>query len=300
MLHRTPRFWTFVVLAVVAVVGNAVAAEPETVLLWPDGAPGAKGDAAADCPTLTIYLPEADKAVGTGVVIIPGGGYGGVAINHEGHDIAKWFNSMGIAGFIVDYRHRGKGYGHPAPLQDASRAVQTVRAKAAEFGVGPQRIGIIGFSAGGHLASTVGTHVVPGKPDAEDPIARVSSRPDFMILCYPVIAFDEPYTHKGSQYNLLGKDASAELVQQFSSEKQVTADTPPTFLFQTDEDRVVPAENAVMFYLALRKAGVPAEFHSFRTGHHGLGLAKGTLGTELWPTACEAWLEGLGVLKKGN
>lgn len=162
----------------------------------------------------------------------------------------------------------------------------------------PTRIGNIGLSAGGHLASTVGTHVVPGKPDSTDPIARVSSRPDFMILCYPVIAFDEPYTHKGSQHNLLGDDAPAELVQSLSNEKQVTADTPPTFLLQTDEDTVVPAENAVMFYLALRKAGVPAEFHCFRKGRHGLGLAKGTSGTELWPTACEAWLRGLGVLDK--
>ncbi len=299
MPYRTRRCWISIAL-VVALAGVTRAAEPTTVPLWPDGAPGAKGDAEDDCPTLTIYLPEAQKAVGTGVVIVPGGGYGGVAINHEGHDIAKWFNSMGIAGFIVDYRHRGKGYGHPAPLQDASHAVQTVRTQAGEFGVDPQRIGIIGFSAGGHLASTVGTHVDPGKPDAEDPIARVSSRPDFMILCYPVIAFDEPYTHKGSQHNLLGKDAPVELVQEFSNEKQVTADTPPTFLFQTDEDKGVPAENAVMFYLALRKAGVPAELHSFQTGRHGLGLAKGTLGTELWPMACEAWLKGLGMLENGK
>ena len=290
----------FVLLALLAIVTSTTAAEPKTVPLWPDGAPGAKGSAEADRPTLTIYLPEADKAVGTAIVIIPGGGYGGVAINHEGHDIAKWFNSIGVAGFIVDYRHRGKGYGHPAPLQDASRAVQTVRATAGEFGIDPQRIGIIGFSAGGHLTSTVGNHIDPGKPDAADPIARVSSRPDFMILCYPVIAFDEPYTHKGSQHNLLGKDAPPELVQKFSSEKQVTADTPPTFLFQTDEDKVVPAENAIMFYLALRKAGVPAEFHSFRTGRHGLGRAQGVLGTELWTTTCEAWLQGLGVLKKSE
>ena len=265
-------------------------------LLWPQGAPGALGDRPEDRPMLYIFLPPAEKAVGTAVCICPGGGYGALAMDHEGRQIAEWLNDLGIAAFVVDYRHRRKGYGHPAPLQDALRAVRTVRARAEEFGVRPDRIGILGFSAGGHLASTVITHFDGGNPDASDPIERVSSRPDFAILCYPVIAFGEPFTHLGSQRNLLGENPDPELLRSLSSEKQVRPDTPPTFLFHTDEDRGVPPENSVAFYLALRKAGVPAELHIFRIGRHGLGLAKGTPGTEFWPQLCEAWLRGLGFL----
>src|SRR5262245_37664049 len=165
------------------------AAEPKTELLWPDGAPGAKGTEAKDKPTLIMYLPE--KPNGVGVVICPGGGYGGLAIDHEGHQIGRWLNKHGISGFICDYRHRGKGYGHPAPLQDAQRAIRTVRSRAKEFGVDPTKIGILGFSAGGHLTSSALTHFDAGKPDAGDEIERVSCRPDFGVLCYPVIAFDQ-------------------------------------------------------------------------------------------------------------
>jgi acetyl esterase/lipase len=276
----------------------AAAAEPQVELLWPQGAPGAKGDQPADKPTLIVSLPEAEKANGTAVVICPGGGYGGLAMDHEGKQFAEWFNSLGIAAFICDYRHRGKGYGHPAPLQDAQRAIRTVRARAAEWKVDPQKIGIIGFSAGGHLVSTVGTHFDAGDPKAEDPIQRASCRPDFMILCYPVIAFDEPYTHRGSQKNLLGDNADPELVRSLSNEKQVKSDTPPTFLFHTDGDEGVPAENSVMFYLALRRAGVPAEMHIYRVGRHGLGLAKNQPGAENWPKQCEDWMRGLGLLGK--
>ena len=290
-------------IALAAFVHPALPAGPETVLLWPDGAPGAKGDRAEDKPTLTIYLPEEEKAVGSAVVICPGGGYGGLAVDHEGHQIAKWFNSLGVAGFIVEYRHRGKGYGHPAPLQDAQRAIRTVRAGAAEWKIDPQKIGVMGFSAGGHLASTTGTHFDDGDPDAADAIQRASCRPDFMILCYPVIAFDEPYTHRGSQNNLLGSEPDAALVRSLSNEKQVTAQTPPTFLFHTDEDKGVPSENSVFFYLALRRAGVPAEIHIYQKGPHGVGLctgvgqyAKKIPGTDIWPKCCEAWLAGLGML----
>jgi len=286
-------------LAWISVIGAPVpAAEPSVELLWPDGAPGAKGDQPADKPTLTIYLPEAAKATGAAVCICPGGGYGGLAMDHEGHQIARWFNSMGVAGFIVDYRHRNKGYGHPAPLQDAQRAVRTVRARAAEWKIDGNKIGIMGFSAGGHLASTAGTHFDAGDPEAEDPVERVSCRPDFMILCYPVIAFDEPFTHRGSQVNLIGKDADPELVRSLSNEKQVTPQTPPTFLFHTDEDTGVPAENSVQFYLALRRAKVPAEIHVFQRGRHGLGLAAGTPGTSGWPKRCEEWMRVRGLLEK--
>ncbi len=275
----------------------ALSAEPTTMLLWPDGAPGAKGTAADDKPTLTVCLPDPAKATGTAVVICPGGGYGGLALDHEGKQIAEWFNSLGVAGVILEYRHRGKGYGHPAPLNDAQRAVRTVRARAGEWKINPSQIGIMGFSAGGHLASSAGTHFDKGKADATDPIERVGCRPDFMILCYPVIAFDEPYTHRGSQRNLLGEDADAALVRSMSSEKQVTPETPPTFLFHTDEDRGVPPENSVQFYLALRKAKVPAEMHVYRTGRHGLGLAKAVPGTANWSKQCEAWLRGQGLLE---
>lgn len=272
--------------------------EARAELLWPQGAPGAIADRPEDRPLLFVFLPEKGKAVGTAVCVCPGGGYGALAFDHEGRAIARWFNSLGVAAFIVDYRHRRKGYGHPAPLQDALRAIRTVRARAGEFGVRPDRIGIMGFSAGGHLASTVITHFDLGNPQAEDPIERVSSRPDFAILCYPVIAFGEPFTHLGSQRNLLGDNPDPELLRSLSTEKQVRPDTPPTFLFHTDEDQGVPPENSVVFYLALRKAGVPAELHIFRVGRHGIGLGEGIPGTEAWPKLCEAWLRNMGFLPK--
>jgi len=277
-------------------VNAAPAAEPKVELLWPNGAPGAKGDTPNDKPTLIVCLPEPSQATGAAVVVCPGGGYGGLAMDHEGRQIAQWFNSMGVAAMILDYRHRNKGYGHPAPLLDAQRAIRTVRARAAEWNVDPVKIGIMGFSAGGHLASTAGTHFDKGDPQAEDPVQRASCRPDFMILCYPVIMFGEKWTHVGSQKNLLGENPDAELVRSLSNEKQVTADTPPTFLFHTDEDNGVPPENSVEFYLALRRAGVPAELHIFQQGRHGLGLAANTPGTSLWPKCCEEWMRNRGLL----
>jgi acetyl esterase/lipase len=294
--------WMLRMSVLVAVGGlvvpqTALAGEPKRELLWPDGAPGAKGDQPADKPTLTICLPDRDRAAGSAVVICPGGGYGFLAVGHEGRDIATWLNGLGVAGFILEYRHRQRGYGHPAPLQDAQRAIRTVRARAAGWKIDPQKIGIMGFSAGGHLASTAGTHFDKGNPQAKDPIERVSCRPDFMILCYPVIAFGEPYTHRGSQRNLIGNDPDPELVRSLSSEKQVTAETPPTFLFHTDEDTGVPAENSVFFYLALRRAKVPAELHVYRRGRHGLGLAPKTPGTSTWPRCCEDWMRGQGLLR---
>ena len=279
-------------------LGRTAQAEPKTELLWPHGAPGAKGDRPQDKPTLTISLPDTDKANGAAVIVCPGGGYGALAVDHEGRQIAEWFNARGVAAFILEYRHHGRGYQHPAPLDDAQRAIRTVRARAAEWKVNPARIGIMGFSAGGHLASTAGTHFDHGNPSAEDPIAKASCRPDFLILCYAVIAFDEPYTHGGSQRNLLGKNPPAELVRSLSNEKQVTKETPPTFLFHTDEDAGVPSENSIYFYLALRKAGVPAELHIFRPGQHGLGLAPHTPGTSEWPTCLEGWLKSQGWLRK--
>ncbi len=286
-----------VLLASITTAGLANA-EPVTLELWPNGAPGAKGDAPNDKPQLIIYQADAKTATGGGVVVLPGGGYGHLAMGHEGHDIAKWFNSMGVSAFICSYRHKGKGYGHPAPMNDAHRAIQYVRANAKKYGVDPQKVGVIGFSAGGHLASTVATHFDKGDKDAKDPVARVSNRPDFAILCYAVIAFDEPFTHRGSQRNLLGADAPAELIKKFSNEKQVTAETPPCFLWHTREDKGVPAKNSEVFYAAMQKAGVKGELHIYDKGRHGLGLAKNVEGASKWPAACQAWLHSLGVATK--
>ena len=181
---------------------------------------------------------------------------------------------MGVAAFVLDYRHRGKGYGHPAPMLDVQRAIRQVRAHADRWQVKPNRIGVLGFSAGGHLASTAGTHFDRGQADATDPVDRLSCRPDFMVLCYPVIAFDEPFTHRGSQRNLLGANAPDELVRRFSNEKQVTEDTPPTFLFHTNADRGVPAENSVAIYPALRREEFPRSYTSMprmpRSDSHGI------------------------------
>ena len=270
---------------------------PPPELLWPSGAPDAHGTGPDDRPTLSFFHPAPERDCGAAVVICPGGGYGGLARDHEGWEIARWLNGFGVAGVILEYRMSGRGYRHPAPLQDAQRAVRTVRARAAALGIDPARIGIMGFSAGGHLASSAGTHFDGGDPAAADPVERVSCRPDFMILCYPVIAFGETYTHTGSQDNLLGAAAPAGLARSLSSEKQVTARTPPTFLFHTDEDTGVMAENSVAFYLALRRAGVPAELHVYRPGAHGLGLARQTPGTADWPRACEQWMRGQGFCK---
>jgi acetyl esterase/lipase len=291
-----PRYIVFWIVLLGFVAARAGAEEPKTELLWPQGAPGAKGDKPADRPTLTAYLPDPSKAVGTAVVVCPGGGYANLAVDHEGRQIAQWLNGIGVAGFVLEYRHRGRGYGHPAPLQDAQRAIRTVRAKAQQWHVSPRRIGIMGFSAGGHLASTAGTHFDQGNPQAADPIERVGCRPDFLILCYPVIAFDEPYTHRGSQDNLLGPKADAALARSLSNEKQVTAETPPTFLFHTDDDECVPVENSVRFYLALKAAGVPAEMHIYRSGRHGLGLAADAPGVREWPARLKEWMQGQGLL----
>lgn len=262
-----------------------------TELLWPKGAPGAVGEEEKDKPKLMISLPKEELRNGTAIVVLPGGGYGGLAMGHEGYQIAEWLNDRGIAAFICDYRHRGKGYGHPAPLQDAQRAVQTVRARADEFKIDPAKIGIIGFSAGGHLAASTSTIHVDAKPDSADPIERVSSRPDFAILCYPVIAFDQPFTHYGSQHNLLGKDATKEEVAGMSIERRVTEKNPPTFLWHTTTDAAVPPQNSVVMYLALVNAKVPAEMMIFEQGVHGLGLAKGIKSVSSWPDRCFDWME---------
>jgi acetyl esterase/lipase len=229
------------------------------------------------------------------VIVAPGGGYANLAIDHEGRQVASWFNAMGVSAYVLKYR-LGPRYHHPIELGDAQRAIRTVRSRAKELGVAPDRIGMIGFSAGGHLAATAGTHFDEGKREAADAIDRVSSRPDFLILGYPVISFDPAIAHAGSVRNLLGDRPDAALIDDMSLERQVTAQTPPTFLFHTTTDATVPVENAVRFYLALRKAGVPAEMHIFANGPHGVGLALGDPALSMWPTLLSNWLRARGLL----
>jgi acetyl esterase/lipase len=270
---------------------------PKAQPLWPHGAPGAIGKTPADIPTHTVYLPPADKSTGAAVVICPGGGYGFVAMDHEGHQVARWLNSIGVAGIILNYRH-APAYHHPVPLQDAQRALRAVRARAKDWGIDPHRVGILGFSAGGHLASTAGTHFDAGRPDADDPIEQQSCRPDFMVLIYPVISFSSPATHKGSRANLLGKNPDPKLVESLSNEKQVTDQTPPTFLVHTSEDTTVPPQNSIAFYLALHKHHVPAELHVFEKGAHGLGLGRSGTAFARWPELCAAWLKTRNIISK--
>jgi acetyl esterase/lipase len=278
-------------------VEAVVSSEPKVERLWKNGAPGAVGNEEADQPTLTVFLPPADKANGAAVVICPGGGYGFLAVDHEGKQIAEFLNALGVAAFMLKYRIAPR-YRHPAPMLDAQRAVRTVRARAQEWNVNPKRIGVWGFSAGGHLASTVATHFDDGKPNSDDLIERASCRPDFAILAYPVITFYPPYAHIGSRNNLLGKDPDPQLVENLSNENQVTARTPPTFLFHTNADAGVVPENSVLFYMALRKAGVPAELHVYEKGAHGVGLASNDPVLSSWGERLTAWLRSRGLLQK--
>jgi acetyl esterase/lipase len=288
------------VLLVGAIEGPAPADDRPTIsepmALWPDGPPGVAKDAPGLKPTLTLYRPTAEKATGSVIVVCPGGGYGGHA-DHEGRPIAEWLNGMGITAVVLKYRLAPHSQ-HPAMLQDAARAIRTVRANAEAWKIDPKRVGVLGFSAGGHLASTIATHFDAGDPNAADPIERLSSRPDRAILIYPVISMNPPMTHGGSRRNLLGSNPSKELADSLSNELQVTKDTPPTFLAHTDEDTVVTAENPIEFALALRRQKVPVELHLFEKGPHGLGLGRDGLAFSEWPQLCQKWLDGQDFLTK--
>lgn len=255
--------------------------------LWPEGTAFAEH---VTPPTLTRYNPPPGQANGASVIICPGGGYGMLA-DHEGRDVARWLNTLGITAFVLHYR-LGPHSRHPAMLQDAARAVRRVRGM--EGDLDPARIGLLGFSAGGHLASTLAAHFEAGDPKATDPMDRCSSRPDLAILIYPVISLQEPHGHGGSRENLLGSDAASGLIESLSNHRHVTQETPPTFLVHTADDDAVPAENSLLFALALRAANVPVELHLYAHGPHGFGLAEGDpiLGT--WPVHCAAWLKGRG------
>jgi acetyl esterase/lipase len=283
---------TTILLASLVMFGLTCLAEMrEPIPLWSEGAPGALGVEEKDVPTLTPYLPDPVKATGAAIVICPGGAYGALA-KHEGEGYALWLNEQGIAGFVLKYRLGSNGYRHPAMLQDAARAVRLVRYKAGDWKIDANRIGIMGSSAGGHLASTLLTHFDQGKPEASDPIDRQSSRPDLGILCYPVITMGEN-THPGSRKNLLGDAPSSELIQWLSNEKQVTAQTPPCFIWHTYADTGVKIENSLDFAAALRKAGVPFDLHVYEKGKHGMGLGNG----HPWTRDCLFWLKERGFAK---
>jgi acetyl esterase/lipase len=267
------------------------------VPLWPDGAPGALGNSTNDIPTLTPYLPGPANATGAAMVICPGGGYQHLA-PHEGNDYALWLNQHGVTCFVLKYRLGSNGYRHPAMLNDATRAVRWVRAHANEFKIDPKRVGIMGSSAGGHLASTLMTHFDSGDTNAADVIERQSSRPDIGVLCYPVITMGE-FAHQGSKENLLGKNPPAKLVRELSSELQVTTNTPPCFIWATFEDKTVPVENTLLFAGALRKNHVPFDLHIYQKGRHGLGLDDKPpfAHPHPWAADCLFWLKVQGFVK---
>jgi len=265
---------------------------PTLVPLWPQGAPGAQGPTPTDIPTLTTYLPAINPTK-TAVIIAPVGGYRYLEMKKEGEDMARWLNARGIAAFVLKYRLAPK-YRHPIEIDDARRAIRTVRANAGKLGISPEHIGICGFSAGGHLAATAGTQFDAGVPDAADPIERQSSRPDFLILAYALISFKPAFTHIGSRNNLIGIAPDPALVQSLSAEAHVTPATPPAFLYATSDDKTVPVMNSVLFYEALVAANVPAEMHLYRHGSHGSGLAIGSPLLKGWPDVLAKWMAGNG------
>jgi acetyl esterase/lipase len=272
--------------------GMAVIAPPDGhpwVPLWLNGAPGALGNDVADNPAVSVFLPSANPTK-TVVVVAPGGGYVHLAIDHEGFQIAQWLSQHGVAAVVLRYR-LGPKYHHPIELQDAQRAIRYARTHAAEWGADPAHIGMWGFSAGGHLTATAGTHFDAGMVSAADPIDHVSSRPDFLILAYPVISFDPAVMHAGSRKYLLGDTPDPALVTLLSDELQVTPQTPPTFLFSTTDDATVPIANSVLFYSALVKNKVPVEMHIFRHGAHGAGLGAANPELRGWPDLLLHWMQ---------
>lgn len=268
-----------------------------TIPLWEGDAPGALGNEPIDVPTLTLFRPQPGSGNGTAVIVAPGGGYMGLASNLEGRQVADWFTSRGVTAFVLKYR-LGQKYIYPIPLTDARRAIRLVRTRAKEFGIAPDRIGIMGFSAGGHLAATAGTMYDAGQPDAADAVERASSRPDFIILGYAwlnAMKLDQKGTLNYCRV-LKAEPEKCKFFAQYSPDEHVNAQTPPTFLYHTTDDELVPVEASILFYQALRKVGVPAEMHIFAKGKHGSGLGLGDASLDLWPTLLEAWLRGRGLL----
>lgn len=281
------------ICAFLVFISMANAFAQQEILLWPEGAPGAIGNEPKDKPSLFVYKAPADSATGAAVLICPGGGYVHLAMDHEGHDVARWFNSMGITAFVFKYRlgsAEGDGYKHPVMLNDAKRAIRMIRNDAKIYGIDANKIGVMGFSAGGHLASTLGTHYDSGMKNADNDIDKTNSRPNFMILIYPVISLNAKFTHRGSRQALLGPNPDASLVDSLSNETQINSMTPPTFLVHSTDDKVVPPENSIYFYLALRENNVPAEMHIYEYGGHGYGMAPDDPILHSWTDRCQDWL----------
>jgi acetyl esterase/lipase len=286
---------------------NIIAQNP-VLKLWPDGIPGSiknetyfekstvsdgivTGYEKVTDPSLFVFLPSAQKATGIAVLICPGGGYGGLAFGHEGFAIARWLNENGIAGIILKYRlpsdliMKDKSIG---PLQDAQEAMRIIRRNASEWKINPHKVGVIGFSAGGHLASTLSTHFAEEVYKLKD---TVSARPDFSLLLYPVISFDASFTHAGSRKNLIGSNPSEDAIRHFSNELQITSDTPPAFIVHSSDDKVVPVKNSIVYFEGLEKYNIPAELHIFQKGGHGYGLAINRATESAWPNMCLNWIK---------
>lgn len=274
---------------------TTVSAQTAPIVLWENGAPNAVGKSPEDVPTLTPFLALKESATGAAIIVLPGGGYSHLSETKEGTDVAKWLNSLGISAFVLKYR-LGMKYHEPNQLLDAARAMRTVRARANEWSLDANRIGILGFSAGGHLASTLSTHFDAGKPDAKDEIEKMSSRPDLQILIYPVISMGE-FAHGGSKKNLLGDTPTAAQIKLYSNETQVTKDTPPAFLIHAVTDASVPVENSLLYADALRKQKVPFEIHLYEQGPHGFGLAPTNPILASWKDRCADWLGVHGFIK---
>ncbi|HEX7982194.1 MAG TPA: alpha/beta hydrolase [Duganella sp.] len=294
------------ILSVSASLANAA---PTVIQLWPEGVPGAKANIGPEKigdgynsnvsePTLTMVGPAVDHPNGTAVIICPGGGYVRMATAREGDQYATWLSTLGVTSFVLKYRMQE--YGHPAPLQDVLRAVRMLRSRAAEFNINPARIGVMGSSAGGHLAASAGTLFDNPAGRTGAAMDAVSARPDFLMLMYPVISMQEPAVHAGSRKALLGATPSPEAIQLMSLEKQVTAATPPTLLIHTQADQAVPVENSILFYQALTKAKVPAEMYLFEHGGHGMGMRDGLGASSLWPRRAEEWLRDRGLLTQAK
>jgi acetyl esterase/lipase len=285
----------------------ATAADPRIIPLWPDGVPGLKADAAEErivdgrvvgihYPSLTMYAPEAGRANGTAVIYCPGGGYVRLSIGENGGAEARWLNGLGVTVFVLKYRL--VEYGHPAPLRDVLRAIRIVRSRAAEFGVRPDRIGLLGGSAGGHLAASASTMWDAPEGRTGAALDSVDARPDFAMLIYPVVTMEDPYVHKGSRTALLGKTPPPDLIESLSIEKRVRKDTPPILLVATMADQSVPVENSLHLYKALRDAGVPTEMHVYARGMHGATRDPQYGTTALWPVRAEEWMRANGWLPK--
>ena len=298
---------TAIMVALLAISIHSAAQERAVIPIWPEGVPGGIPNGGPERildggrienvhnPTLTLYLAPENRRTGASIIVCPGGGYVRLAFEHEGRAVAEWLNSIGVSAFLLKYRL--KEYGHPAPLRDVLRSVRLVRDQAEKWRIDPQRIGVMGFSAGGHLASTAGTLFDAPEGRTGAPLDRISARPDFIIAIYPVITFRPPYAHEGSKTGLLGPNPSAEMIDHLSADLQVTSNSSPTFLVHGGEDKTVPPENTVQFFLALRKAGVPVEMHIYQSGGHGFGLGTEQPLVSDWPRRAADWMAARGLLK---